>query len=159
VTHDQVEAMTLADRVVVMRDGQIEQVGTPLELYDRPANQFVAQFIGTPQMNVVAAAKLPGLADAPGMHAPADGYVGLRPENITLLPAGQGQLQAKVELIEALGAETLIYVSTTQGVQLVARQNARSDLHVGDAVGVQVDTAAAHLFDAKGRVVPAKAAV
>jgi multiple sugar transport system ATP-binding protein len=159
VTHDQVEAMTLADRVVVLRDGQIEQVGTPLELYDRPANQFVAQFIGTPQMNVVAAAKLPGLADAPGMHAPADGYVGLRPENITLLPAGQGQLQAKVELIEALGAETLIYVSTPQGVPMVARQNARSDLHVGDAVGVQVDTAAAHLFDAKGRVVAAKAPV
>ncbi|MEY3124338.1 MAG: hypothetical protein RLZZ573_858, partial [Pseudomonadota bacterium] len=128
VTHDQVEAMTLADRVVVLRDGQIEQVGTPLELYDRPANQFVAQFIGTPQMNVVAAAKLLGLADAPGMHAPADGYVGLRPENITLLPAGRGQLQAKVELIEALGAETLIYVSTTQGVPMVARQNARSEL-------------------------------
>src|SRR5256886_9251164 len=66
VTHDQVEAMTLADRVVVLRDGQIEQVGTPLELYDRPANQFVAQFIGTPQMNVVAAAPLPQLQGALG---------------------------------------------------------------------------------------------
>ena len=68
-------------------------------------------------------------------------------------------MQAKVELIEALGAETLIYVSTSQGVPMVARQNARSDLHVGDAVGVQVDTAAAHLFDAKGRIVAAKAPV
>src|SRR5436305_2106205 len=66
VTHDQVEAMTLADRVVVLRDGQIEQVGTPLELYDRPANQFVAQFIGTPQMNVVAAAQLPQVQAALG---------------------------------------------------------------------------------------------
>jgi multiple sugar transport system ATP-binding protein len=62
VTHDQVEAMTLADRVVVLRDGLVEQVGTPLELYDKPANQFVAQFIGTPKMNMLAADKLKGLA-------------------------------------------------------------------------------------------------
>ena len=71
VTHDQVEAMTLADRVVVLRDGQIEQVGTPLELYDRPANQFVAQFIGTPQMNVIAAANVPSLATQSGLSIPA----------------------------------------------------------------------------------------
>src|SRR4029434_5801306 len=64
VTHDQVEAMTLADRVVVLRDGRVEQVGTPLQLYDKPANQFVAQFIGTPQMNVIAAADLPQLSGA-----------------------------------------------------------------------------------------------
>ncbi|MEY4884128.1 MAG: hypothetical protein RIS34_1982 [Pseudomonadota bacterium] len=149
VTHDQVEAMTLADRVVVLRDGQIEQVGTPLELYDRPANQFVAQFIGTPQMNVISLADLPALAQ-PGVSA--GGFVGLRPENVTLRPAGQDPMQGTVELVEALGAETLIYVSTTQGAQLVSRQNERTALRVGDRVGVQIDTDAAHLFDAQGRI-------
>src|SRR5215468_4142296 len=96
VTHDQVEAMTLADRVVVLRDGQIEQVGSPLQLYDKPANRFVAQFIGTPQMNVVAASALPG--------APAEGFIGVRPENVALTAPGTGQLQGRVELVEALGA-------------------------------------------------------
>ncbi len=158
VTHDQVEAMTLADRVVVLRDGRIEQVGTPLELYDRPANQFVAQFIGTPQMNVVAVAQLPQLASIAGVAPPADGFVGLRPENITLVAPGQGQFAARIELVESLGAETLIYVSTERGAQLVARQNARTDWQVGASVGVQLDSAAAHVFDARGRVVAMKVA-
>ncbi|MBK6386954.1 MAG: ABC transporter ATP-binding protein [Rhodoferax sp.] len=155
VTHDQVEAMTLADRVVVLRDGQIEQVGTPLELYDRPANQFVAQFIGTPQMNVIAAANVPSLATQSGLSIPAGGFVGLRPENVSLVPVGSGQFQAKVELVEALGAETLIYVSTEQGAQLVARQTSRTDLDVGANVGIQIDASTAHIFDAQGRVAAA----
>ncbi len=152
VTHDQVEAMTLADRVVVLRDGQIEQVGTPLELYDRPANQFVAQFIGTPQMNLVAAKLLPQLSDAFTIPVPADGHIGLRPESVMLRPTGSGQLQGKVDLIEALGAETLVYITSEQGAQLVARQNTRTAVRVGDAVGVAIDTPTAHLFDAQGRV-------
>ncbi len=152
VTHDQVEAMTLADRVVVLRDGQIEQVGTPLELYDKPANQFVAQFIGTPQMNVIAAADLPQLKDTYGLPLPTGGFIGLRPENVTLQPVGQGAVQGTVELVEALGAETLIYLSTDQGAQLVSRQTERTHLHAGDKVGVAIDASAAHLFDAQGRV-------
>ena len=152
VTHDQVEAMTLADRVVVLRDGVIEQVGTPLELYDRPANQFVAQFIGTPQMNIVSAAQMPALATTAGLSLPTGGFVGLRPEKVILHPAGQGLLQGKVDLVEALGAETLIYVTTTQGAQLVSRQNERTPLHTGDAVGIQIDTDTAHVFDANGRI-------
>jgi multiple sugar transport system ATP-binding protein len=155
VTHDQVEAMTLADRVVVLRDGMIEQVGTPLELYDKPANQFVAQFIGTPQMNIVSVADLTQLGNIPGIDAPADGFVGLRPENVMLLPTGQGQFQAKVELVEALGAETLIYVTTARGTQLVARQNTRTNLSIGSDVGVSIDAATAHFFYAKGRVIAA----
>src|ERR1700709_2023060 len=103
VTHDQVEAMTLADQVVVLRDGAIEQVGSPLTLYDRPANRFVAQFIGTPQMNVVERAELPP-ASVPMSDA---AFVGIRPEDLRLTPAGQGQIAAQVELVEALGAETL----------------------------------------------------
>jgi multiple sugar transport system ATP-binding protein len=146
VTHDQVEAMTLADRIVVLRDGLIEQVGTPLELYDRPANQFVAQFIGSPQMNVVTAAQMPAV---PGV--PTGGFVGLRPEDVSLVAAGSGQLRATVELVEALGAETLIYVTTESGAMLVARQPTRSGLHAGDQVGVNVAAANAHRFDAEGR--------
>jgi multiple sugar transport system ATP-binding protein len=155
VTHDQVEAMTLADRVVVLRDGLIEQVGTPLELYDKPANQFVAQFIGTPQMNIVSVADLMQVGNIPGITAPADGFVGLRPENVILSAAGQGQFQAKVELVEALGAETLIYVTTARGTQLVARQNTRTNLSINADVGVSIDVATAHFFDAKGRVIAA----
>ncbi len=152
VTHDQVEAMTLADRVVVLRDGQIEQVGTPLELYDRPANQFVAQFIGTPQMNVVAAADLSGEGGAVQIEVPKGGFIGLRPENVSLRAVGEPLMTGTVELVEALGAETLIYVSTTQGAQLVSRQNDRTSLKVGDRVGVEIDTEAAHFFDAQGRI-------
>ena len=160
VTHDQVEAMTLADRVVVLRDGVIEQVGTPLELYDRPANQFVAQFIGTPQMNVVAAAKLPELSSLCGLSIPSGGAVGLRPESVSLTTAGEGQLEAHVDLVEALGAETLIYVSTPTGATLVARQNSRSSLQAGARVGVCIAAEQAHVFDAQGRVTrPAAAAL
>ena len=82
VTHDQVEAMTLADRVVVLRDGLIEQVGSPLELYDRPANQFVAQFIGMPSMNMVAANAIPTFSAATGGRLPADGSLGGRPQGL-----------------------------------------------------------------------------
>ena len=156
VTHDQVEAMTLAHRVVVLRDGQIEQVGTPLELYYRPNNQFVAQFIGTPQMNMVAGPDVNQFQTVLSVPIPAGGFLGLRPESLTLSPAGAGQVQARVELVEALGAETLIYVSTERGTQLVARQNNTRNLpSVGDAVGVQIDSAAAHLFDSHGHVVAA----
>jgi multiple sugar transport system ATP-binding protein len=152
VTHDQVEAMTLADRVVVLRDGQIEQVGSPLALYDRPANQFVAQFIGTPQMNVVPSAQLPHLRSVGGTAVPAGGAVGLRPEDIQVKPPGEGQLQGTVELVEALGAETLIHVATSTGAKLVARQNVRTRLHPGNPVGLAIDADAAHLFDAQGRL-------
>jgi multiple sugar transport system ATP-binding protein len=151
VTHDQVEAMTLADRVVVLRDGQIEQVGSPLALYDKPANQFVAQFIGTPQMNVLPVAELPQL-QAAVRDVPSDGFVGLRPESLALRPSGGGQLQGTVELVEALGAETLIYVNAGTRTPLVARQSTRPPVRVGDRVGIEIDGSAAHRFDAQGRV-------
>ena len=151
VTHDQVEAMTLADQVVVLRDGAIEQVGSPLALYDKPANRFVAQFIGTPQMNVVARAELPpnsgGVANA--------AFVGIRPEDLRLTPAGQGQIAAQVELVEALGAETLIYLHTPGGAQMVLRQNARTTLAAGDNVGVDVELGHLHWFDQGGKLIHA----
>jgi multiple sugar transport system ATP-binding protein len=163
VTHDQVEAMTMADRVVVLRDGAIEQVGSPLELYDRPANRFVAQFIGTPQMNVMAAADLPALvqfaASNGGGSASHDGFVGIRPEHVTLRPAGEGLLNARVEMVESLGSDSVVYVTTSAssspisvpGVSLVAKQNMRSPQRVGDLVGVEFAMSAFHRFDAQGR--------
>jgi len=165
VTHDQVEAMTLADRVVVLRDGAIEQSGSPLELYDHPANQFVAQFIGTPQMNIVDTDALPALREAAGATRAPDGFIGIRPENVRVRPAGSGRLAAHVELVESLGADTLIYTTVpasvgpaAAGVQLVARQNERSDLHPGDAVGLDIVPASFHLFDRSGRKVTLAAA-
>jgi multiple sugar transport system ATP-binding protein len=156
VTHDQVEAMTLADRVVVLRDGAIEQVGTPLELYDRPANQFVAQFIGTPSMNLMAAQALPAFAALGGGNLPSDGHLGVRPEGIrvTADTTQSNALYGKVELIEALGADTLIYVDVG-GVPMVARQNERTTLKPGDAVSVALDPAALHLFNREGRALAA----
>jgi multiple sugar transport system ATP-binding protein len=153
VTHDQVEAMTLADRVVVLRDGVIEQVGTPLELYDQPANQFVAQFIGTPQMNVVPLNQLPPLVQQQAPAGAVGGAIGLRPESVTVQATGHTPVTGTVDLVEALGAETLIYVSTPSGAQFVARQNERTQLHAGEPVSLDIDTSLAHWFDTTGRVV------
>jgi len=150
VTHDQVEAMTLADQVVVLRDGLVEQVGTPLQLYDHPANRFVAQFIGTPQMNIVERAEIPAGADI-GQAA----FVGIRPEDLHLAAPGQGQIAAQVDLVEALGAETLIYLRTPRGAQIVLRQNERAALAPGADVGVNVDLTHLHRFDADGKLLVA----
>ncbi|MDR6768852.1 multiple sugar transport system ATP-binding protein [Acidovorax delafieldii] len=158
VTHDQVEAMTLADRVVVLRDGIIEQVGTPLELYDQPANQFVAQFIGTPQMNVVPLPQLPTPVQQQAPAGAAGGAIGLRPESITVRNTGATSVTGQVDLVEALGAETLIYVSTPGGAQFVARQNDRTSLRAGDTVSLDIDASQAHWFDPQGRVVARQAA-
>jgi multiple sugar transport system ATP-binding protein len=149
VTHDQVEAMTMADRVVVLRDGAIEQVGTPLELYDRPANSFVAQFIGQPQMNVVAAKALPHLAATAGA-----GFLGVRPEHVAVKPVGEAALPARVDLVEQLGLDTLIYASVGD-VQFIARQNSRTTLREGDAVSLDIAAANVHRFDAAGRALAA----
>jgi len=157
VTHDQVEAMTLADRVVVLRDGSIEQVGSPLELYDRPANQFVAQFIGMPQMNIIDTAALPAVNSVVGEGGGHDGFIGVRPENVLVKPAGEGRLAGRVDLIESLGSNTLIYAnvagSTKQGVQIVAAQNTRTTLHPGDAVGLDIVPSSFHLFNRQGQTV------
>ncbi|MDP9043265.1 MAG: ABC transporter ATP-binding protein [Pseudomonadota bacterium] len=150
VTHDQVEAMTLADRVVVLRDGMIEQVGSPLELYDHPANQFVAQFIGTPQMNVLSAAALPELTRIAGSRLPPDGSVGVRPEYVRVAASALG-IPGKVELVESLGSDTLIHCTVGNDVHLIARQSERTTLKLGDLVGVEIDPRALLFFDKNGR--------
>ncbi|MGJ8513953.1 ABC transporter ATP-binding protein [Carnimonas bestiolae] len=153
VTHDQVEAMTLADRLVVMRDGRIEQVGTPLELYQRPATPFVAQFMGSPAMNVVA---LPDtLAEhwrellAP--HASAVTQLGIRPEHLTECSANDALLSLKVSMVESLGAETLVYGDSEHFDQpWVVRLGAHRPISEGELLHVNTTAQQLHLFDASG---------
>lgn len=150
VTHDQVEAMTLADRVVVLRDGKVEQVGSPLELYDRPANRFVAEFIGTPSMNVVPTKGLPQLL-AHGTHAlAADGFIGIRPEFVQLGSTLPLSIPATVEMVESLGAETLVYSRLENGLQIVSRGNERVVLHAGERTRLAFDENHLHYFDKSG---------
>jgi multiple sugar transport system ATP-binding protein len=151
VTHDQVEAMTLADRVVVLRDGNIEQVGSPLELYDRPANQFVAQFIGTPSMNILPLSSLPR-SPQDGLTLPAGGFIGIRPEYVELGSASADGYAATVDVVEALGAETLIYSTMENGLQIVARRNERTVLHRGDRISLLLNRQQMHIFDQAGKV-------
>ncbi|TIS56562.1 MAG: sn-glycerol-3-phosphate ABC transporter ATP-binding protein UgpC [Mesorhizobium sp.] len=158
VTHDQIEAMTMADRIVVMHDGFVQQVGHPLELYDRPANIFVAGFIGSPGMNFLPATVREGdkleavLADGQTLRLP-DGLplndgdaitVGLRPEHIQL--AESGTLEAEVEVVEPLGLSTQFYVKLA-GQQVCVFVMGRSNVRPGDAVRLSADPAALHLFD------------
>ncbi|MEL6682419.1 MAG: ABC transporter ATP-binding protein [Pseudomonadota bacterium] len=145
VTHDQVEAMTLADRIVVLEFGKIAQVGTPRELYESPANLFVAQFIGSPRMNVVPAATV----DYQG--AP-DGAVsiGMRPEHIDIVESGQGHLQGTVDVLEYLGADTFVILSCGDAGQVTARVNGTTDLTPGDSLGLRVIDGMFHFFGKDG---------
>ncbi|WP_095085141.1 ABC transporter ATP-binding protein [Mesorhizobium sophorae] len=158
VTHDQIEAMTMADRIVVMHDGLIQQVGAPLDLYDRPANMFVAGFIGSPGMNFLpATVRLGGtskavLADGQALRLP-DGLplkdgdvitVGLRPEHIRL--AADGELQGEVGVVEPLGLSTQFYVKLA-GQQLCVFAMGRASVKPGDVVRLSADPPSLHLFD------------
>lgn len=147
VTHDQVEAMTLADRVVVMQAGVIEQCGTPMELYDRPANKFVAQFIGMPKMNMMPSSMIAVQSDSAV-------EVGVRPEHFTLVGAGEGQLSGRVEMVEALGNETLIHVELEGSNDMViVRQYEQTSVRPEDKVGINYDASQLHCFDAQGQAI------
>jgi multiple sugar transport system ATP-binding protein len=156
VTHDQVEAMTLGDRIAVMRGGRIEQFGTPQDIYEQPATKYVAEFIGSPSMNFVDAARSgPGLScngvelpvtpqQQAALGATAKLLYGLRPEALTL--ADQG-LAGTVAMIEPTGPETYAVVDTPVG-KLTARVPGRLARHVGDAVHLAWRPDEAHVFDA-----------
>ena len=160
VTHDQIEAMTLADRIVALDGGQVQQVGGPLDLYDRPNNLFVAGFIGSPAMNMFKAElrRADGrtvLADqafaipvGDGLDLPAGATVtvGVRPEHIGL---GHGPNRGRVELIEPTGIGTIAHVRLGANV-LKAFHLDRTPLAVGDSVAVDLPAARLHLFDARG---------
>ncbi|MGQ0674622.1 MAG: ABC transporter ATP-binding protein [Rhodospirillales bacterium] len=141
VTHDQTEAMTMADQVVVMRDGRIEQDGPPAALYNRPATEFVARFVGTPPMNL--------LESAPGLGTVGDGrMLGVRPEDIRLAPGG---MEAAVESVEYLGADTIL-ACRAAGQRVLVRLAGQSALRPGARVGLSWAEGARHLFDkASGR--------
>ncbi|MHC2220377.1 multiple sugar transport system ATP-binding protein [Rhizobium leguminosarum] len=159
VTHDQIEAMTMADRIVVMRDGFVEQIGSPLDLYDRPANLFVAGFIGSPAMNLIrgqvstsgpleliadGGGRLP-LPEAASLERGAQIIYGIRPEHLAI---GQGPATAEVVLVEPTGAE--IQITTKFGADhLVATVRERLDLRAGDQIVIAPDLSKLHLFDAR----------
>ncbi len=157
VTHDQIEAMTMADKIVVMRDGYVEQIGSPLDLYDSPANRFVAGFIGSPGMNFIegkisndgpvefiaqGGARLPIPTDV-GVARGQDVVYGIRPEHLTI---NQGGAQAEVMLIEPTGAETQISVDMG-GATIVATVRDRLALRAGDTISIAADPSKVHLFD------------
>jgi multiple sugar transport system ATP-binding protein len=156
VTHDQIEAMTMADRIVVMHDGIIEQIGTPLELFDRPGNLFVAQFIGSPAMNVVQGEFLTDQNSvlAEGAHWPVPAslkahaghkvYYGIRPTDIHLSADQQG-VPAKVVVVEPTGAETELLVQVGNA-QLTVVLHGRTTSMAGDTVYLDIEIEKVHLF-------------
>jgi multiple sugar transport system ATP-binding protein len=168
VTHDQIEAMTLADRIVVLRDGRVEQVGAPLDLYHRPANRFVAGFIGSPQMNFLparlaaageGAAELALAGDVPQQAAvdatrlPLGAAVtcGIRPEHVELAAAADAPVRGAVALCERLGDHSLVFVKLGDDDRLlVAKVAAGAEPATGDTIGIRLPPAHCHLFDAEG---------
>lgn len=165
VTHDQVEAMTLADKIVVLKDGLVQQIGSPMELYHNPANAFVAGFLGSPSMNfldvdvqsvtadtvtvsnaalepVTVASK--SIAFAPGTKA----RLGIRPQYLSPADAGHGQLHGKVALAERLGAETVIEVTLRDGSPLISAISRDAVYPLGSEMDLSFDPADAHIFPA-----------
>ena len=155
VTHDQVEAMTLADRIVVLEFGKIAQVGTPRELYERPANLFVAQFIGSPKMNI-----LPCETDAGRYRLKGGGggtfngteatHLGVRPEHITLGEPGAGQCDGSVDVVEYLGADCYLIIDCGPLGALTVRTDGDCTVQVGERVGVVFQSEKLSFFDADG---------
>jgi multiple sugar transport system ATP-binding protein len=159
VTHDQIEAMTMADRIVVMHDGRIEQIGTPLDLYDRPDNLFVAQFIGSPAMNVVPGTlrRSNGHAyvDVPGARWPVQGAVGedgravsfgVRPEHLVLASERPDTVPGEIVVVEPTGAETELIVQVG-AAQITLVSAGRPQVGPGQKIFLGIEPGAAHLFD------------
>lgn len=161
VTHDQVEAMTMADRIVIMKDGYIQQVGTPAEAYHNPVNTFVARFIGAPSMNM-----LPGTLDDQGLRlwngvqvpwnlassgSSHEIILGIRPEDLKPVPEHQAMLQGTITVVEPLGAETLLYVDI-DGIEVIASGPGRHAPAPGSQIFLAASTDTLHLFDKESGV-------
>ncbi len=157
VTHDQVEAMTMADRIVVLNGGRVEQTGPPLDLYHRPATEFVAGFIGAPSMNF-----LDIVPDGNGVtygnttikasqSTTSAVRLGIRPEHIAVTSAGEGKIDATVRVAELLGGESYIHARTAPGDEVIARIEGETTLEPGESVGLQLPAERIHLFDQDGR--------
>lgn len=160
VTHDQVEAMTMADRIVVMNGGKIEQVGTPLELYDRPVSRFVAEFLGSPAMNMlIGTLASTGLRLEDGTEIPLPGIevsaalgtevvMGVRPEHLMIANEGRGALEIDIEVIEPTGSDTLL-IGKVAGTLVTCEIDGRIRARPGDRIRLDMDGAQLHFFDAK----------
>ena len=161
VTHDQTEAMTLADVIVVLRDGRIEQIGTPREVYENPANIFVAGFIGSPRMNLLTAhwagdgcvqlgaTKIQASVKTAKL-VPGDTItLGIRPEHL-VVSASEGLVKARVDFFEYLGGTQFLYCQTEQGQPIVAEQRSHMPVNSGDTVYLSWETAQLRLFDNSG---------
>jgi multiple sugar transport system ATP-binding protein len=169
VTHDQVEAMTMADKIVVLHGGVIEQVGSPLELYHRPNNIFVAGFIGSPKMNFLKAkATQTGktisvtLSDGSKISLPAqsakiqgaqDVTLGIRPEHILISEKGKSDTKGTVRLAEYLGSESMFYLSMADGGDISVKADGLSKANTGASLALNLPSEACHLFDAKGEMI------
>src|SRR2546429_2217261 len=161
VTHDQVEAMTMGQRIAVLAAGRLRQVGSPAEVYGQPADVFVARFIGNPGMNVLTgrgrgASRGGGVVDCgawsiavPLEHYEGEIHLGVRPEHVRLCAPDQGTATAEIRVVEPLRAETVIHLDTGSQ-RVVARLAGRPDFRSGDRVGVTLDRQHLHLFDAGG---------
>jgi multiple sugar transport system ATP-binding protein len=150
VTHDQSEAMTLGHRVAVLHEGQLQQCDAPRVLYDRPANTFVAGFIGSPGMNLLTLATQNGSVELGGVHVPVPGgrssiVLGVRPESLDLAAEG---LPGTVEIVEEIGADAFVFCATELG-RLVARTETRRAPERGERVSLKPRAEEAHLFDAE----------
>ena len=160
VTHDQVEAMTLADRIVVLRDGIIEQVGSPRELYERPDNLFVAQFIGSPKMNVMPCHTegdqyvLEGGRGGAQTQKGKAAHLGVRPEAIQLAAEGEGQCDGVVDIVEYLGADTNLLVDCGPLGAIGLRVDGDMEIEAGQKVGLAFDQEKLHFFDKDGQALP-----
>lgn len=160
VTHDQVEAMTMADKIVVLQAGRVEQVGSPMELYHRPVNEFVAGFIGAPAMNFLDVEVREGwqcCADmriAPTVEGDAK-RLGVRPEHVVVGGAGDGDLDVTVKLRETLGGDAYLYVHTPDGQEMVVRTDGDTSLRGGETIGLSFPVERIHAFDADGQALRA----
>ena len=149
-SHDQAEAFAVADRVLVMRDGRIEQVGSPIELYERPRNAFVAQFIGSPKMNFFSAADLaPNAATVLGKELPSSQHVGLRPEHLSITDAASAVVQGKLDLVENLGEYAMIHMISATGTGFIAKTEKPPKAQKGDTISFTIKPERAHYFDAQ----------
>ena len=160
VTHDQVEAMTMADKIVVLRAGIIEQAGAPLDLYNNPRNLFVAGFIGSPKMNFLTATgdgdtvKTASASLPLGRSAVGTATLGIRPEHITLTEgSGAKFADLRVDLIENLGGQTVVYATTTDGQAMTVVLEGQRAVELGAMVAAYVDPAKAHVFNAEGAAI------
>ncbi|MEP3275162.1 MAG: ABC transporter ATP-binding protein [Stappiaceae bacterium] len=163
VTHDQVEALTLADRIVVLNGGDIQQVGGPLDLYERPANKFVAQFIGSPTMNVVPVVGGEGgvtTADGNAISLPhfpdtmQAVEMGIRPEHIDLVDVDDGDFVGVADVVEHLGSDTNIYVDAGALGSLMVRKHGNIPAKPGDRLGLRIQAENAHVFASDGTTLP-----